>query len=267
MVVEALTAGFDREALMPIIEEFWRVWFIGGSDPGEGRELGNPQREYWADPEGLPYWIGLNELERRPSYISVAVYAGRNQVLAIDRLYYDFDSEEDLEAAWRDGQTLAQTLRRRYGAESLIAFSGRKGYHVYVFLEKPYRGPHLKEVYAELQAMTLRGLELQTLDRHVIGDVKRFARIPYTVHEKSGRLCHPVDHRRLPLLVDPNSLWALRHRGIPREVVEIALSHIEESRVAEERRRLPRWRIKPKYERRDLRPCLRRVLELSLIHI
>ena len=259
MMTKMTTADFGCR---PIIEEFWRLWFIGGSDPREGRELGNPQREYWSDPSELHYWISLNEAEARPSYMSVAIYAERNQAVAIDRLYYDFDSKEDLEAAWRDARILTQTLRRRYGAESLIAFSGRKGYHVYAFLERPYRGLHIKEVYGELQAMTLRGLRLQTLDGAVIGDVKRLSRIPYTMHEESGQLCHPVDHRRLPLLVDPNSLWILRNRGIPSEVVEIALSHVEERRAAEEvRRKLPRGKINPKYERRDLRPCLRRVLE------
>ena len=262
MMAESLTADLDRQAYTSIIEEFWRVWFIGGSNPGEGRELGNPSREYWSDPSELHYWIGLNEAENRPSYMSVAIYADRDRPVALDRLFYDFDSP-DLEKAWREAMEFSGALERRYGCRPLITFSGRKGFHVHIFLERPYRGSRLKEVYEELQAMTLRGLELQTLDRAVIGDVKRLSRIPYTVHEKSGAPCIPVDHRGRPVLIDASSLCALRHRGIPWGVVEIALSHIEEREETVRVRRIRSgWGFKSRRLRViGIRPCLQRILE------
>jgi len=271
MMAESLIADLDLSSLKPIIEEFWRAWFIGGSNPGEGRELGNPSRIFSKDPSELPLWIALNEAKRLPSYMGIAVYSERDSPAAIDRLFYDFDSKDDLEVAWRDTQTLAQALERRYGCQPLIAFSGSKGFHIYAFLEKPYRGSRLREVYAELQAMTLRGLSLQTLDRAVIGDVKRLSRIPYTLHEKSGTLCIPVDHRGRPILIDASTLCALRHRGIPWGVVEIALSHIEERAQAEGVRRTRsgcgfkshRPRLQGEWEPRP-RPCIEAALHKSL---
>jgi len=256
-----MAADLDLSSLKPIIEDFWRAWFIGASNPRGGRELGNPSRMYAVDPSELLTWIALNEAKRLPSYMSVAVYSQRDSPSAIDRLFYDFDSK-DLEAAWREAQEFSRALERRYGCRPLITFSGRKGFHVYAFLEKPYRGSRLREVYAELQAMTLRGLELQTLDRAVIGDVKRLSRIPYTVHEESGAPCIPVDHRGKPLLIDASSLWALRHRGIPWGVVEIALSHVEERAEAEGVRRIRSGGFKSRRLRAiGIRPCLQRILE------
>jgi len=261
MMAETLTLDFDRETLMPIIEDFWRAWFIGASNPGEGRELGTPSRMYTADPSQLSTWIALNEAERLPSYMSIAIYSERDSPSAIDRLFYDFDSK-DLEAAWREAMEFSRALERRYGCRPLITFSGRKGFHVHIFLEKPYRGSRLREVYAELQAMTLRGLELRTLDRAVIGDVKRLSRIPYTVHEESGAPCIPVDHRGRPVLIDASSLCALRHRGIPWGVVEIALSHVEERAEAERVRRIRSCGFKSRRMRAiGIRPCLQRILE------
>ena len=260
MMAERLTADFNREAYRPIIEDFWRLWFIGASNPGEGRELGNPSRMFTADPSLLPRWIELNEAEGRPSYMSVAIYSERNRPTAIDRLYYDLDSEDDLEAAWRDAQTLVSALRRRYGCEPILAFSGLKGYAVHAFLERPYRGPKLKEVYTELQAMTLRGLNLPTLDKAVVGDVKRLSRIPYTLHERSARLCLPIDVKGRPLLIDPSTLLSFREHGIPYEVVELAVSNIEEEKEDfQVRRFLQRRRGIP--EKYGVRPCLQRVLE------
>ena len=266
-----MAADLDLSSLKPIIEDFWRAWFIGASNPRGGRELGNPSRVYAIDSSELPAWIALNEAKRLPSYMSIAIYADRDRPMAIDRLFYDFDSKDDLEAAWREAQEFSRALERRYGCRPLITFSGRKGFHVYAFLEKPYRGSRLREVYAELQAMTLRGLELQTLDRAVIGDVKRLSRIPYTVHEESGAPCIPVDHRGRPILIDASSLCALRHRGIPWGVVEIAISHIEERAEAEGMRRIRSgWGFKSHRPRLPLsleprpRPCIEAALHKSL---
>jgi len=252
----------DFSSLKPIIEDFWRAWFIGGSNPGEGRELGNPGRLFSINPLELSTWIGLNESKGLPSYMSVAVYSERDSPAAIDRLFYDFDSP-DLEAAWREAMEFSKALERRYGCKPLITFSGRKGFHVYTFLEKPYRGFHLKEVYAELQEMTLRGLELQTLDRAVIGDVKRLSRIPYTLHEESGAPCIPVDHRGRPILIDASTLWSLKRMGIPWGVVEIAISHIEEREEAEaEVRRIRTGGFKSRQLRAiGIRPCLQRIIQ------
>lgn len=275
MTLEVL-ADFSVEGFSSLIREFWRVWFIGGANPSEGRELGNPKREYWREAEGLPYWIGLNEAEGLPSYMSVAVYVERDSPVALDRLFYDFDSGEadGLEATWSDAQEFSSALRRRYGCEPLVVFSGRKGFHVYAWLREAYRGPRLKEVYRELQTMTLRGLSLPTLDRAILGDVKRLSRIPYSRHEKAGSLCLPVNERGEPMLVDAESLWAMRGRGLPPDLIELGVSRVERRLRAEEelkkriRRLRRRFRPRTRFRLRTkgLRPCLKAVLEAGNIH-
>ncbi len=262
-----MAVDLDLSSLKAIIEEFWRVWFIGGSNLGEGRELGNPGRLFSVNPLELSTWIGLNESKGLPSYMSVAIYSERDKPSALDRLFYDFDGGEGgLEAAWRDALELSKALERRYGCQPLITFSGRKGFHVYAFLEKPYRGPRLKEVYTELQEMTLRGLSLETLDMAVLGDVKRLSRIPYTLHEKSRQPCLPIDERRRPLLIDAYSLLALRHHGLPADLVKLALEHVEE-RLEAERKKTKRLRYRPKLPKEweeKPRPCIEKALRLSL---
>jgi len=232
-------------------EEFWTEWFGVG-----GRELGNPARRYAATPVGLSTWIAQNDFERRPSFMSVQPYRTRGRVACLERLFFDFDSP-DLEKAWEDARGFAQTLQAFYEVSPLLCFSGRKGYHVHLWLQTPVGGDlsqgHLKELYRELQTMLLRGLSYKTLDRQVLGDVKRLARIPYTRHEKSGRLCVPVDMERRPVLLMPGALEGYRRHGLKADLVRLAAEKVNK-RILEAQRPKPRPG-KPRGDR-GLRPCM-----------
>jgi len=201
------------------LRKIWSEWF--GT---KGREVGSPEREYVGTmPEFLAF-IGKCEIENLPCYVSVQPYSSRDQVYGLEKLFYDFDSKEDppdLEKAWAEASDFADKLRFFYKVEPLVAFSGRKGYHVDVWLQEvvsfePEQELVAKEVYRTLQEKILEGLNYSTLDPQVIGDIRRLARLPYTTHEKSGLLCQPVDEDRRP--IELTSLETYRANGLSDEI-------------------------------------------------
>jgi len=189
-------------------EKFLEEWF--GVD---GRELGCPERFYTDKPQDLFRLLEDSRQKLAPCYMSVQPYSGPDKPCALEKLYYDFDCKEDPTQAWRDARAFAEALKKYYNIEPLTVYSGRKGFHVHVFLKQiVYIGEtplaFAKQVYKELQTRLIEGLNLPTLDAQVIGDIKRLARVPFSVHEKTGSLCTPVDGDRKPFV--PESLQAYR---------------------------------------------------------
>jgi hypothetical protein len=132
-----------------------------------------------------------------PSYVSVNPYYARNQPYGLEKLYFDFDCQEDPDRAWREAQDFAHVLIERYRVKPLLVFSGMKGYHVYVWLWNvvtitPSEAWLIKNICQQLQLELLQELHYVTLDRTPLGDIKRLARIPYTLHQDSGQRCQPV---------------------------------------------------------------------------
>lgn len=255
--------------LQGLIDAFWReMW------GGEGRELGNPYREYFKTcPEDLGLWIRENEEAGRPSYISVNTYSDRDRVSRISELFFEFDSKEeppDLMEVWIEAKGFAGSLETHYGVKPLIVFSGRRGFHIHLFLQHHIgwglSQDHLTQLYRELSRMILRGVGLKTLDPSPVGDVKRLARLPYTVHEGSGLLCVPVDAGLHPVLLMPGWSHCYRGHGIDEELVRLAVRHIDE--------KILNWALKPRRlvrhgmdkSLRGLRPCVRDFLEGGDIH-
>ena len=144
---------------------------LGGPARRPGRGEGNPRRDFKANAREFVDWFKENEAAGRPSYASVQPYHAYEEPLCIEKTFYDFDCKEDRERAGDDAHDFARRLRRFYGVEPLIAFSGNKGYHVYPFLEEPFRmglsKPMLKAVYGWLQRMLLGNAKYETLDSSV----------------------------------------------------------------------------------------------------
>jgi len=198
---------------------FWNEWF--GTI---GRELGCPYREFvHSIPEFLDF-IGCCELEGLPCYVAVQPYIDRDVVYGLEKVFFDFDSKADppdLDRAWAEASDFADKLRFFYKVEPLFVFSGRKGYHVYVWLWSsvsfdPQQEGLAKEVYRTIQEKLLEGLKYSTLDAQVIGNIKGLSRLPYTTHEGSGLTCQPVDGEREP--IDITSLEGYRANGIQEDV-------------------------------------------------
>jgi hypothetical protein len=185
-------------------EKFLEEWF--GVD---GRELGCPERFYTDKPQDLLRLVQDCRKTLQPCYVSVQPYSGPDKPCALEKLYYDFDCKEDPNLAWTDVTVFSSSVKRFYGAEPLVFYSGQKGFHVYVFLKQTiyFNETPLafaKQVYTELQTRLIKGLSLPTLDPQPIGDIKRLARVPFSIHEKTGSLCVPMDVDRKPFT--PESL-------------------------------------------------------------
>jgi hypothetical protein len=236
-------------------EQFLVEWF-----GVEGRELGCPERFYTSNPQDL---LGLVEHSRAtfsPCYISVQPYREQNTPCAIEKLYYDFDCPEDPERAWKDASMFSQTLKKFYNLEPLVLYSGCKGFHIYLFLNKlvyfqPGQLTLAKQAYKELQKRLVKGLNLPTLDPQVIGDIKRLARAPFSTHEKTSSLCVPMGKDREPL--NPENLDVYRNLN-----AELLSPIIKELKTREKIASVKTSKI-PKITK-GIRPCIHAALAKPL---
>jgi len=226
-----------------------------------GREVGTPERAYIDNYKDLIAIIEECKQRLLPCYLSVQPYRGRNRPCALERLFFEFDSE-DLERAWRDAVALAEALRRFYDVEPLLVFSGRKGYHVYAFLAKtvqfePNQLDLAKQAYKELQLRILKGLNLPTLDKTALGDVKRLARCPLSIHEKTGSLCVPVTlERKQPFI--PLDLDA--YRTLDPSLLTPIIKELKDKGKLQSAPAKPNLKIK----NGRIRPCIQAALEKPL---
>ncbi len=117
----------------------------------------------------------------------------------IDRLYFDFDSKDDLNLAIRETIMAADALEER-GIESIQYFSGQKGTACYIdFPPTEISSENKKEVLGIFWDMLNDGMELQldTLDGgSVRGDIARVSRLPNTRHQ-NGLYCIPLEKTEL----------------------------------------------------------------------
>jgi hypothetical protein len=236
------------------IEDFHREWFRCAV----GREA-SKSRQFVSDTEDFLGYVESCKQNRSACYLSVQPYKERNTVQKIEKLFFDFDSPGNLEQAWLDAKKLAGCLQQYYGAESLIVFSGCKGYHVYTWLvnavevESPLAGKTFCRI---IQRKVTAGLKLSTLDPAVIGDIKRLSRVPYTVHEKSGGLCVPVAVNREPVLVQ--KLDGYRQHGLSQKFIDLCKDE------ANSQLEKPSHASSGQYLNKDVRPCILEALNQPL---
>ena len=245
-------------------EEFITEWF---GIPGREGLIGNPEKQrpyriFLNDPSEFLKYVEEREKLGEPCYLSVQRFKARNQVCAIEKIYFDFDCREDTSNAWREALDFAEKAIRFYHVLPLICFSGGKGYNVYCFLQKPLEfNPEneefAKQVYSTLQDMLLKGCKYETLDHGVIGDIKRLSRVPFTRHQITRKTCKPVSltHRFLEK-IDPE---AYREYGIPESMIQRAIRKIEEEKRKKKRR-------KSNFDGKNskVRPCILEALKQPL---
>lgn len=250
-----------------ILTEFWRQWF--NVYPTYGREIfkvysydqnGKPEgnRFFYSDFAAFSEFLDWTKANRRPAWLSVQPFSNRNYVVTVEKLFFDFDSE-DLTLARKEASQFADTLRKSYGVEPLLCFSGRKGFHVYIFLQEHVKFETVekaKRFYDTAQRLILKGLKLETLDMNVIGDIKRVARVPYSIHEKTLEPCVPITENHKPCWV--LDLHAYRTRGLNRNFVELCKAK------AEEKPRIRVFQAFPQRHSKEIRPCLQAALNVEL---
>jgi hypothetical protein len=202
---------------------FWRSWFEAAN---YGREVFNGDRIFLTAPTAFEEYLMWCETNRAPAWISVQPFSERNSVSSVEKLFFDFDSK-DLNLAWKEANSLATILQDSYGAQPLVCFSGSKGYHVYVWLSEIEcfdSTESAKRFYQTAQELLLKGLSFETLDKQVLGDIKRLARVPYSIHEKSLNPCTPVNTDRESLIL--NSITTFKEQGLKADFCRLCQSKI-----------------------------------------
>ena len=239
--------------------EFLKGWF----GKYAGRELGCPQRFYTDSSKEFVKFVEMCRSQGKPCFMSVQPFNARDQVYGLEKLFFDFDSKEDPSKAWNEVIIFVEVLIKHYQVLPLTVFSGNKGYHVYVFLKRTVAFPtqrqdFIKRVYGTLQQMILKGLKFKNLDRNVIGDIKRLARVPFSIHEKTGKVCHPVNLNGK--LYVSGSLEIYRNYGRDTSLIEKVIQKIENMK-----NKKTIWRNSISIlNSRKVRPCIEAALKQPL---
>jgi DNA primase catalytic subunit len=190
-------------------KEFLLEWF-----GLHGRELGDPEQFFSDNPNDIFRFMIECEAEKKPAFMSVQPRNSHGVLLGIEKLFFDFDYADKtfvnkLETNVKDEKEREEVLNIRktellkevsqfiemlYKRNPRIIpliIKTRKGYHVYIFLDKIYEVENAKEVYIALMKRMMSNFSksLKYLDTNVVEDVMRLSRIPFSVHEKSGEKC------------------------------------------------------------------------------
>lgn len=107
----------------------------------------------------------------------------------IDRVFFDFDSEDNPSAALREVKKLIERL----GAKPIVVFSGKKGFHVYIVFREVAVNPKTVRQFA---LKVVEKLKLKTCDPAVF-EVARLSRVPFSIHSATDLMCTTIDAERL----------------------------------------------------------------------
>ncbi len=235
------------EALGEAERRFIRSWFRGAYPrPHLGRDFGCPWRSFIPLDKEWRLWklIGYALTRRRPCFLSVAYYTGElgrpGAPHCLEKLFMDLDSPGNPDKARAEARKLVETLQGF--CRPLVVYSGGKGYHVYCYL------PYCVEGDRDTLALLLEELHqllgippLETLDTRVVYDPSRLSRIPYTLHEKTGKRVVVLDEDDFrPVDPDSISLEGYWSKPIQPSIVEEAWRRLRETPLKPRRRRRPR---------------------------
>jgi len=126
--------------------------------------------------------------------------------------------------------TGAKEMCKIYNFEPIPFIVGtRKGYHVYFFLCEIFKFESTnfgfaKMLYKQMQDM-LKKDEFEFMDRRIIGDLNRLARVPLTRHEKTGKMCQVLDENLNPTKV--RSLEYYKLYGIQLDFIKDAVKVVK----------------------------------------
>jgi len=248
-------------------DQFLNDWFgLHGGREVLVEKNGYNNREFIEKPDEIWSYVETQSKRELWAYMSVQPYRNRDVIFGLEKLFFDFDCKGCVDKAWKEAHEFASSLIRHYCVKPFVAFSGHKGYHVYVFLKRvvqfpTWRNEFIKEVYGTLQRKLLKGHKFETLDEAVVGDVKRLARIPYTTHEETGELCQPLNLDRKPITI--HALEEYRDQGLDHRLVELACKEVMDRREWREKR--AEWRRRFRVGKTGkVRPCIEAALNAPL---
>jgi len=200
-------------------EEFWMEFF-----GNFGHELGDPNAHFTDNPMNIIQFVQDCADEKKPAFISVNPRVAHDVILGIEKLFFDFDSEDKtfikILNKEIEEETITEDDKQKILAQRAIEVIGetkqfiehlehnfkvtpmvvrtRKGFHIHVYLPHVWILPTddlevLRETYRSLQESLLqdrRGfIKFKYFDTSVLGDIKRLCRIPYSIHQVTGQEC------------------------------------------------------------------------------
>lgn len=145
------------------------------------------------------------------------------------KLYFDFDSKEDVALAKSDTIEMVKRLREHGIQEKdiLICFSGKKGYHVQVNLKDKITQPEFKQIVFSMAE------GLKTFDEKV-HDPQRIIRIVGTKHNETGLYKIPLTTEQLKnLSVDEVKNFATNLDNFEDTLLDIGTVDVPKVRVSE----------------------------------
>lgn len=201
-----------------------------------GRELADPAQYFTDNPNDIFQFMEDCCVQKKPAFISVNPRDAHEKVSGIEKLFFDFDYADKtfvkkLEQRIKDlAKREVVYEKRKIEMRKEVSFflsklkgrgiiplvvKTRKGFHVYIYLDKVYTVTDnneevLKETYYQLQREFMRDKKggYEYLDNAVIGDFKRMCRIPTSVHEVSGEECYLIED------IEGDKITKAKFRGI-----------------------------------------------------
>jgi len=146
----------------------------------------------------------VNNLKEFHHYLTLMIGSNRgvygsvydnNTEVTLDKIVFDLDNETNLKKAFEDTINLVNRLQER-DIPYMVIFSGKKGFHVYGLLKPVKLSRDVGAYYLKsLQEQLAEGIE--SVDRHVIGDIRRMIRIPNTLNDTHYCTPLPVNFQKM----------------------------------------------------------------------
>ena len=286
------------------LEKFYLDWFgLQGGELGSnvphpfgtnprGHELS--RRQFTQSPKQYLEFIEWCEKQNSACWITSQPMRAYNTPLGIEKIFFDFDYK-GLKKNWNMTKIRRDRVKKQVlefmdmlDVEPFVVAT-RKGYHVYVFLRRifqfePRNFAFAKDVFGVL-GLSLLGMpklyeQLEEEDRKKwkyvdfgpLGDICRMARVPLTIHEKTGLKCQILNRRLKPTKVRSVDLY--RTYGLGEDDVVNAVKIVKsyyEKKIAREKRRLNSGTKdfengNGRFEG-QIRPCFKKRLEIGeMVH-
>ena len=140
------------------------------------------------------HYLTLMTGSNKGAYASVY---DNNPEVTLDKVVFDLDNELNLNKALEDTISLVNRLQEK-NIPYAVTFSGRKGFHVYGFLKPVKLSRDVGAYYLKtLQEELAEGIE--SVDRHLIGDIRRMIRIPNSLNNRHYCAPLPVNFQKMSI--------------------------------------------------------------------
>ena len=278
------------------LEKFWSQWF------GLGRELGsNVPHSFGIHPHGAPESHRMFTTEFKV-FLDFIEWTKQNKVacwcstqpmrdyglpFGLEKIVYDFDypldkkKEEEMDKDKKEEvKKAAMTFAQFISPKQPFVIETYKGFHVILFLAKiwefdPKDLAFATDVFSTL-AISVAGIKgklyhemtkedkakWKFMDWAVAQDINRQARVPLSIHEKSGELVRVLNRDFKPTKV--RSLDLFKGYGILQDAVieakDVVLKYYDE-KIEYEKERLQRGSEQFHTNGGELRPCFMKYLQ------